>query len=136
MPPASTRPARATATRLSEVIRPAPSAAAASTDSTVPSTGRATAAYAASVAARSARASSSPRTATPRANASAIPRRICDRITPELPRAPSSAPRAIRRIARLSGLPVGSDDSGSSIASCAEVSVSTRLVPVSPSGTG
>src|ERR1700737_3113798 len=59
------------------------------------------------------------------------PRRICDRITPELPRAPINAPWDARRaITERSG------SSRSRISSTAAWSVSSMLVPVSPSGTG
>jgi hypothetical protein len=72
----------------------AASAAARATERTVPSTGVATARYAASAAAVSAAANARPSAAGIAASASARPRSNCDRITPELPRAPSSAPRA------------------------------------------
>ncbi len=59
-----------------------------------------------------------------------MPRRICDRITPELPRAPMSEPceMALQTAAR-SGPAVLSS-------SCTDCRVSAMFVPVSPSGTG
>ena len=94
--------------------------------SIVPSTGFFTARYAASLAERKMRARSSVS-----ASASQAPRTICDRITPELPRAPINAAREISCAspARSSG---PSFSSASSIAR----TVSVRFVPVSPSGTG
>ena len=55
-----------------------------------------------------------------------------EKITPLLPRAPSSAPRAI---ALLIAPTVADADSGSSAAVAAR-SVNSMLMPVSPSGTG
>ena len=94
--------------------------------SIVPSTGFFTARYAASLAERNAFARSSLT-----ASESVAPRTICERITPELPRAPISAARetSCARPARSSG---PSSCSASSIAR----TVSVRFVPVSPSGTG
>ena len=63
--------------------------------------------------------------------ASEKPRRKWASIIPELPRAPSTAPRAAVRAVS------GSDASPSARrASATERSVSEKLVPVSPSGTG
>ena len=58
------------------------------------------------------------------------PRRICDKMTPELPRAPMSDPWliAVQTSARLSP--------AASTSSHTDPSVSDMLVPVSPSGTG
>src|SRR5438034_2008909 len=59
------------------------------------------------------------------------PRKIWDRITPELPRAPISAPCAARlAMAERSG------SSSPRMSSTADCSVKSMLVPVSPSGTG
>ncbi len=102
-------------------------AAVASTLSTVPSTGRDTAAVASSAAlARPARRSPAPR------STSASPRSAWLTITPELPRAPRSAPCAKARHA-VSGSALGGR---SSRASAAARRVRWRLVPVSPSGIG
>src|SRR6059058_2835338 len=59
------------------------------------------------------------------------PRKICERITPELPRAPIRAPCAARlAIAERSG------SSSPRMSSTADCNVNSILVPVSPSGTG
>src|SRR5438105_5947499 len=59
------------------------------------------------------------------------PRRICERMTPELPRAPIKAPwEALRTMTERSG------SSSSRMSSTADWRVSSMLVPVSPSGTG
>src|SRR5206468_652338 len=62
---------------------------------------------------------------------SAAPRTICEKITPELPRAPISAPRATSRASdsRLAA-------EVASTASTTARTVIVRFVPVSPSGTG
>ena len=95
----------------------------------VPSTGRSTASYAASAARRIAVARSAGPSVVSGEHTSATPRRICERITPELPRAPMSEPRDIA---------VHTSPIASAVASsCATDSrVSAMLVPVSPSGTG
>src|SRR2546429_9059986 len=59
------------------------------------------------------------------------PRRICDRITPEFPRAPMSAPCDARRALRER-----SASSTSRMSSTAACKVRSMVVPVSPSGTG
>ena len=97
----------------------------------VPSTGLVTALYAPTAP------SSMPRTqvlasmlsASPTARV--IPRMICDRITPELPRAPMSAPCDIA--AMIAPAPSSGQRCASSIT---ERMVRCMLVPVSPSGTG
>ena len=105
-------------------------------------------------------AAAAPTAATPMAPtaaiASATPRSTWDRITPELPRAPSSAPRASAAATAAAEPPsagsstVGGSATGSAPRSpglpslppvrrsdsAAERMVSSRLVPVSPSGTG
>ncbi len=64
----------------------------------------------------------------------------CDRITPEFPRAPSSAPRPKAAMAarRSEGAvsPPGAGGTASSIALRADSKVRYMFVPVSPSGTG
>ena len=98
--------------------------------SIVPGAGALTASYAyrrASSAAR--RISGTPAFVFP-ANASFIPRTICDRITPLLPRAPMSAPCAA---AALTAARVRSPARASFRA---ERIVWSMFVPVSPSGTG
>ena len=121
-PPASTTPARARAGNCSGVRASAwsaavgggpgrrragrrcppsaPVAAASTTVSRSPRPARPRPRTRRSAAARSAPASARPRTTGTPARASASPRRICDRIAPELPRAPSSAPRARCRSTR------------------------------------
>src|SRR5205807_3688459 len=59
------------------------------------------------------------------------PRRICERMTPEFPRAPMSAPCDARRAVRER-----SASSTSRMSSTADCKVRSMLVPVSPSGTG
>ena len=96
----------------------------------VPSTGFITAAYAPLVAAVNAAATVAASAASTRENSSLMPRRICDRITPELPRAPISEPW-------LTALQVGAiAGSASSSSVITDSSVRAMLVPVSPSGTG
>ena len=92
--------ARTTVARSSESAATAATAAAVATVSTVPSTGSATAAYPALAAAVSARRDRRPRAAGTAPSASAVPASSCATITPELPRAPSSAPRAMHRSTR------------------------------------
>ena len=96
------------------------------TVSIVPSTGLRTAAYASSLAPRKARSRSSDS-----ASASAAPRTICERITPELPRADISAARVASRASACRSVAVEA-----SSASTTPRAVSVRFVPVSPSGTG
>ena len=62
---------------------------------------------------------------------SAAPRTICERMTPEFPRAPMSAPRAT---SRASDSRLAADVL--STASATARTVIVRFVPVSPSGTG
>ena len=110
----------------------ASSASSRMTESIVPSTGRRTARYAASVAPRSARAAISGSTPfVVSASTSAAPRTIWEKITPEFPRAPISAPRATSRASERR-----SDADDSSTASATARTVMVRFVPVSPSGTG
>ena len=119
--PASTTPASASTGSISRVrttqsspratsaARSPPASAASASSriavSIVPSTGFLTALYAASLADRSAAARSSLV-----ARDSAAPRTICERITPELPRAPISAARetSCASAARSSGPPASS----------------------------
>ena len=112
-------------------LRSPSSAISRMTVSIVPSTGRFTARYAASLAPRNARrsrgvlaSSCSPRTSTK-------PRTIWEKMTPELPRAPMSAAR--ESSFATAALPCASERSS---VSTTERSVRTRFVPVSPSGTG
>ena len=72
-----------------------------------------------------------PAVASPRPfSVEAMPRMICDRITPLLPRAPISEPW-------LMASHVGSSSPGAaSISATTASSVRAMLVPVSPSGTG
>ena len=67
----------------------------------------------------------------PSAVTSARPRRICDRITPEFPRAPRSAPSASRP-----ARPTRSRSSRPSVPATAARMVNSMLVPVSESATG
>src|SRR5487761_140977 len=62
----------------------------------------------------------------------AKPRRICDRMTPLLPRAPMSDPWAAARITEPADVGIGA----ACASSTAERSVRYMLEPVSPSGTG
>ena len=133
---ASAKTSRARAPGVSACARAA-SAAARATVSMVPSTGTPTASYAASVARRIASAitwalRSSGRAAVIRC---ATAPSIWLRITPLLPRAPSSAPRekAASAGARSTGV---SPAVASRSASRAAETVRNMLVPVSPSGTG
>ena len=76
--------------------------------------------------------SSPPESAAACAVTSAMPRRICDRITPELPRAPLSAPDD-----RAAAVLATSADFASVLASAsAERMVNSMLTPVSASATG
>ena len=70
------------------------------------------------------------------ASSSAAPRTICERITPLLPRAPSSAARATALT--ISSRLTSSIDSTSSAFSASTTArrVSAMLSPVSPSATG
>jgi len=62
-------------------------------------------------------------------NTSTSPRKICDVITPELPRAPISEPRPIAwQTSSIDSLVVSS--------LLTDSSVNAMFVPVSPSGTG
>ena len=154
-PPASTTPAsrstsscsgvRATASsprrtslvKSSGLVRPSFSALSPSsaisrmTESIVPSTGWRTARYAASLADRKAAASVCVSTSPFVRSVSAAPRMICERMTPELPRAPISAARvtSLTRPARSSVVVLSSS-------STTARAVIVRFVPVSPSGTG
>ena len=107
----------------------AASAAADTTLKIVPSAGSKTASYASSVARLNARATWSA-SAGPASTASANARRIWARMTPELPRAPTSDP--LRTARATAG---DSDDERSSAATTASI-VITRFVPVSESATG
>jgi len=102
-----------------------------STDSTVPAAGFDTAAVASSSARRSADRSAAPLTVRAPSQLSASPRSTCERITPELPRAPATAPFARADTAA----PTASAGSRTR-ASSADRMVCSRLVPVSPSATG
>ena len=112
-------------------FRSASSAISRITVSIVPSTGRFTARYAASLALRNARRSRGVLTSLERPSSSTKPRTIWEKMTPELPRAPMSA-------ARVSSFATASLSSAldASSVSTTDRSVSTRFVPVSPSGTG
>ena len=107
------------------------SAAALATVRMVPSFGFITALYAVStprsIAAAIAGASRSVSLRTPRVN----PRRSCERITPELPRAPRREPEEIA-LARVSI----SGSARAPTSEAADMMVSVMFVPVSPSGTG
>ncbi len=107
----------------------AAAAVAAATVRMVPSTGRRTALYAASAPRRSASARSRASTDSSGANTSPKDRRICDTMTPELPRAPINEP--CERARHTSGMTAASPSSSQT-----DCSVSAKLVPVSPSGTG
>ena len=101
------------------------------TDSIVPSTGSRTARYAASRAPWNARATTAASIFSASPSTSAAPRRICDRITPELPRAPISAARVTSFTS--AGRSVALERSRPSTTARA---VDVMFVPVSPSGTG
>ena len=123
---------------------PTASAAACSTDTTVPSTTSppiadttsttacrsAAASSAGSISARSLSARSVSALAS--AITSASPRRICDRITPELPRAPSAAPRASAAATSATS----PEAAAGSASTNAERMVNSMLAPVSESATG
>ena len=121
--------ARSCATRL---------AIARTAESIVPSAGSRTDAYAASAARASAADISTGSTSSPgrEASSSAAPRTICERITPLLPRAPSSAARATALT--ISSRLTSSIESTSSAFSSSTTArrVSAMLSPVSPSATG
>src|SRR3984957_5127706 len=126
---------RSRTTRMSSVSDTAVLPAAAASRTTVrivPSVGFMTARYATAAASLSAAAtpcaSIRERCATPWAK----PRRICDRITPLLPRAPMSDPCAAA--ARTESTAEGAGASPAS--STADRSVRYMFEPVSPSGTG
>src|SRR5437879_3364813 len=97
----------------------------------VPSVGLLTARYAALAASSKASASSLGVSELLPSTALAKPRKICDRITPELPRAPIRLPCEANLAILLTS--AAFDSLMSSTADC---SVSNMLVPVSPSGTG
>ena len=107
-------------------------------ESIVPSAGSRTDSYAASAARAKAAATSTGSTSSPgrEASSSAAPRTICDRITPLLPRAPSSAARATALTSW--SRPISSiicPFRRSSSSSTARI-VIAMLSPVSPSATG
>ncbi len=116
---------------------PAPAAASAAaaasrtTVKIVPSTGRLTPLYAMRLPSANAAANASPVRTRSSARLFAIPRRICERITPEFPRAPISAPCAAA-FATSPTLWVRSSVTSRQ----ADFIVSSIFVPVSPSGTG
>ncbi len=147
----STRPAPPSATSA------APSPAARATVWMVPSTGRRTACRAASLAAVRACDNTGADTSSAPASTPVKPRSSCERITPELPRAPMSEPWATAwHTSAMAGPPPldegataaeerlseerspwatsvpGTDCSSATTDS----TVSAMLVPVSPSGTG
>src|SRR5215471_2711473 len=97
----------------------------------VPSVGLFTARYAALAASSNASASSRGVSSDLSWTALAKPRKICERITPELPRAPIRLSWAAIRAILLTSLACESRT-----CSTADCSVSSMLVPVSPSGTG
>ena len=101
------------------------------TVSIVPSTGRRTARYAASLAERNARAIIVSSIGSCSPSTSAKPRTIWLKMTPEFPRAPISAARESSRA--TASWPSAFDFSS---ASTIARTVSVRFVPVSPSGTG
>ena len=82
------------------------------------------------MAARSARATVGPPAPPSSPMTDTRPRSTCDRITPELPRAPMSEPLVIAAHTSASPSPAASRSSHT------ETRVSDMLVPVSPSGTG
>ena len=97
----------------------------------VPSTGLATAPYAVRAPSDRAWARSSPLNRRFPPRPSAMPRKIWLVMTPELPRAPISAPKLIAAAIRSAGSPA--TDSASSRAAR---TVAAMFDPVSPSGTG
>ena len=109
----------------------AASAASRITVRIVPSTGWLTARYERSTPCRRANARSRPLNRRLRSRASAIPPRIWLRMTPELPRAPWSAPRLMAPAIVQAGSPA--TVSAPSSATCI---VAAMFDPVSPSGTG
>ncbi len=131
----ATAPARAaaitTSSSSSDGQSRAASAAACSTDRTVPGTGLDTAAVASSSDRCRPLRKAEPVTRETSCTVSARPLSTCERITPEFPRAPARAPRASADSA--SPTVVRGDRSSASSADCI---VCSRLVPVSPSGTG
>ena len=96
----------------------------------VPSTGLTTAPYARSAPSRSAFARSSALNRRRPASPSEMPRKIWDVMTPELPRAPISAPNAIAAATR------STVSSARSASWRALRTVASMFEPVSPSGTG
>ena len=101
------------------------------TVSMVPSTGSFTARYAAAAPSLMACLKWSALSSSEVAHTSQMPRMICDRMTPELPRAPISEP--LVTAAATSGMLSASLCRSSSTTARM---VSARFVPVSPSGTG
>ena len=97
----------------------------------VPSTGCRTPRYATSLAARSASATAGESIVSAAPSTSAAPRTICERMTPELPRAPMS----VARVTVCASAGRGASDAASSASTRARI-VSAMFVPVSPSGTG
>ena len=98
----------------------------------VPSTGFATAPYAARDPESSAFARSRPLNVRLPLRPSAIPRRIWLVITPELPRAPMSAPNDAAAATRSAGASAPTPSASMRAAR----TVASMFVPVSPSGTG
>ena len=101
------------------------------TVSIVPSLGFMTALYAASVPVLSACARSVASISSAPASARENPRRICERMTPELPRAPRSEPSEAAAATSATVSPLHS-----LISLTAPCMVMNMFVPVSPSGTG
>ena len=114
----------------------AAAAASAATVSIVPSTGRMTPARAAALPSASATAASCAPTTRQGANVPEMPRRIWQRMTPELPRAPMSDPLAMARQAAPMASPSAAERSRPSSALTTLSTVRAMFVPVSPSGTG
>ena len=114
-----------------EAAASAPSASARATVRMVPSTGSRSAASASVLARRSASAIAWPSSGPPSPRRSQSPRTSCERMIPELPRAPRSAARAPTR-----AIAEGSGARFACRASTTERAVWERFAPVSPSGTG
>src|ERR1700736_1685670 len=126
---------RSRTTRRSSLSAAAAVAAVAASRMTVrmvPSVGFITARYATADASVSARATPFASTVVWPVRPCARPRRICDRITPLLPRAPMSDPCAAAAITESIASGVGACCASST----AERSVKYMFEPVSPSGTG
>src|SRR5438309_7124519 len=127
-------------TRLSRTRMSSVSAAAAAADSAasritvrmVPSVGFMTARYAKAQASANARATPSTSTRARPDKPCARPRKICDRMTPLLPRAPISEPCAAAAITDSADCGCGACCASST----ADRSVRYMFDPVSPSGTG